>query len=556
MKKSLILGLVMVFGIGTSLYGADDLSDKNTKKVIKIAPSSPKFTDKERQTELAARRARVADKMKDNSMLVLFSADKKLYTNDVDYVYRQENNHYYVSALKLNGSTVVIWKKDGKVGEAVFLPKRNPVAETWNGRMYSKEDARRLSGIKTIIDSDETKAFLDSLKAKKVFKSKDGEFTTFVPESVYLLQGNQKEFRKANEYADSLSNVKVVNSIPIFAQLRLIKSPYEVKLMQHAVDITNEAHMRSMGMIQRANWEYEVQAEVEYTFRRRNADFWGYPSIVGCGPNATTLHYIESQGKIIKGDLMLMDVGAEYDHYTADITRTFPANGKFTKEQAEIYQIVYDAQEAAAKAIKPGATFRDASNAANKVIREGLLKLGLITDINSNQYRIWYMHGWGHWLGMNVHDVGNYRIPFKKGMIMTNEPGIYFREEALKYLKDTPENIEFIKKVKPVFEKYKNIGIRIEDVMLVTDDGVEWMSKDLPRSIKDVEAFMTKASKEMVKYAVRRNKVNPVLDTYTVNTPFKFDYQAIISGALKTKQGETLRVGWQDKHTYHDAHAH
>ena len=193
---------------------------------------------------------------------------------------------------------------------------------------------------------------------------------------------------------------------------------------------------------------------------------------------------------------MLMDVGAEYDHYTADVTRTFPANGKFTKEQAEIYQIVYDAQEAAAKTIKPGATFNQPGSAAAETIKQGLAKLGLITAPNAkyelsfngksyevDQYRLWYMHGWGHWLGMNVHDVGDYGAAMQEGMIFTNEPGIYIREDALSYIPDTPANKAFLAKIRPAFEKYKNIGVRIEDDMLVTKTGVEWMTKALPRSI-------------------------------------------------------------------------
>ena len=195
--------------------------------------------------------------------------------------------------------------------------------------------------------------------------------------------------------------------------------------MQHAIDITTEAQLRSMAMVGRADWEYEVHAEVEYTFRRRNADFWGYPSIVGCGSNATTLHYVESQSPVKKGELLLMDVGAEYEHYTADVTRTYPVNGKFTKEQAEIYQIVYDAQEAVAKATKPGVTFGQLSQIARTTINEGLFKLGLVTDKNTPQAGIWSFHGLGHWLGMNVHDVGNYQAPLKAGMVFTNEPGIY-----------------------------------------------------------------------------------------------------------------------------------
>jgi len=311
----------------------------------------------------------------------------------------------------------------------------------------------------------------------------------------------------------------VRNAMPIFAKLRLEKSSYEIKLMQHAVDITSEAMMRSMGMIGRANWEYEVQAEVEYTFRRRNADFWGYPSIIGCGPNATTLHYIESQGKVKKGELILMDVGAEYDHYTADITRTFLVNGKFTKEQAEIYQIVYDAQEAAAAQLKPGVTIGLASAAARKVIVDGLFKLGLITDKKSNQYRFWYMHGWGHWIGMNVHDVGNYGSSLKEGMITSNEPGIYIRADALDYIRDTPENREFLAKVRPAFEKYKNIGVRIEDDMLITATGVKWMSKHLPRSITDIEDFMVRASREMTRNALLVKQDRP---TYAVRSKYPF----------------------------------
>ena len=212
-----------------------------------------------------------------------------------------------------------------------------------------------------------------------------------------------------------------------------------------------------------------------------------------------TLHYVESQGRVQSGDLMLMDVGAEYGHYTADVTRTFPVNGKFSTEQAAIYKIVYEAQEAAAAQLKPGARIADASRAATAVIKDGLFKLGLITDKNSNQHRIWYMHGWGHWLGMNVHDVGNYNVKLAKGMMMTNEPGIYFRADALEYLPDTAEWNEFRAKVGPVLEKYKTIGVRIEDDMLITDSGVEWMTKDLPREINEVERFMKQASREMKK---------------------------------------------------------
>ncbi len=512
MKKNIFKVGVLTFLVMTIplVSKAGDLTNKPSNPVIRVTPPAPKFSIEERHEELAARRRRVADKMTDNSMLILLSAESKLYANDVDYHYRQENNLYYLTALKQNGVSLVIAKIGGKVTELLFLPNRNPRFETWNGKMYSEQDAIDLSGIKTLVDAGEFTALIDSLKKKSQFVSqKSAVKLSLTPSRIYVLNGNKREFYKENELAEQLESqvdenggkLTIVNAMPLFATLRLVKSPYEIKLMRHAIDITTEAFGRSMGMIGRANWEYEVQAEVEYTFRRRNADFWGYPSIVGCGPNATTLHYVESQGKVNHGDLMLMDVGAEYDHYTADITRTFPVSGKFTKEQAAIYQIVFDAQEAAARELRPGSSIGAAAEAARMVIVEGLFKLGLITDINSNQYRLWYMHGWGHWIGMNVHDVGNYGTSLKEGMMMSNEPGIYIRADALDFLPDTDQNREFLAKVRPAFEKYKNIGVRIEDDMLITANGVEWMSRHLPRSIADVEGFMEAASKEMKYYA-------------------------------------------------------
>ena len=193
---------------------------------------------------------------------------------------------------------------------------------------------------------------------------------------------------------------------------------------------------------------------------------------------------------------MLMDVGAEYHHYTADVTRTFPVNGKFSPAQAEIYQIVYDAQEAGAEAARPGALVSDVNRAATEVIKDGLLKLGLITDRNSNQYRTWFMHSTSHWLGMNVHDVGNYGARLEPGMIFTNEPGIYVRPDALENLPKTAESRKFIAAVRPAFEKYKSIGDRIEDDMLITPDGVKWMTEALPRKIADIEAFIARARSE------------------------------------------------------------
>jgi Xaa-Pro aminopeptidase len=545
MKNKFPALMLCLFFVSSTIFA--EAFDKTAPKVIRVAPPAPKFTDVERQSELARRRAEVFKQMKPNSIFILRSAEPRNYAGDVDFMYRQENNLYYLTNLKQNGATLVLIKNGNENKEFLFLPKRNPQFETWNGKMYSNEDATRVSGLKTIIDAAETETFLQSVKNKSAFTSKDGIIVPVQFETAYFLlpfmdadMEGLAEFRREQEFSKSLTGYKIENARLIVDDLRLYKSPYEIKLMQHAIDITTEAQMRSMGMVGKAKFEYEVQAEVEYTFRRRNADYWGYPSIVGCGPNATTLHYVESQGAVKSGDLMLMDVGAEYDHYTADVTRTYPVNGKFTKEQAEIYQIVYDAQEAVAKIAKPGVTFQQLSNTATEAIKDGLFKLGLITDKNSQQHRIWYMHGFGHWLGMNVHDVGSYSKPMKEGIIFTNEPGIYIREDALEYLPKTAEYAAFIEKVRPAFEKYKNIGVRIEDDLLVTPTGVEWMTKNLPRKISDIEAFMASASKEMA-FNQSPKTANPQLAVLNLDANIFLNADYVSNTILS---GKTIRRGW------------
>jgi len=562
-------------------------------KAIRLTPPAPKFSDTERQTELAARRAKVFAEMKDNSVLILMSATPKVYTNDVDFLYRQENNLYYLTNLKQQNATLVLSKSGGATQEFLFIPKRNPLRETWEGRMYSTEEVSSISGIRNIVEASEYENFFNLLKNKQAFRSKTGSFSyTPSAENLYLLiperdfeAQDTREYQREWDLAQSLSkvstdektralkyektgNYQIISANPIFDKLRSIKSPYEIRIMQHAIDISTEAHMRAMATVKQVKWEYETQAEIEYVFKRRNADYWGYPSIVGCGPNATTLHYVESQGEVKPGNLFLIDVGAEYDHITADITRTFPVNGKFSKEQAEIYQIVYDAQESAAKTMKPGGRFADPNVASRKTVEEGLVKLGLITavgafipgteqqlpdgkggtrTVGTPQSFLWYMHGLGHWLGMNVHDVGGGgNTIFQPGMIMTNEPGIYIREDALNYFDLSKPNVkEFVEQIRPAFEKYKTIGVRIEDDMLITENGVEWMSKALPRRMDEIEYFMAKASNSIKIGALKQN-VNPTLAVYdsSANLLQTASTDANIFDLNHSFNGKTVRYGW------------
>lgn len=504
MKKVVIWVIIIAFvlsGLTAAIFA--NSGDPTKSPAIRLTPPAPKFTDAERQAEFARRRAAVAAKMSDNSMLILMSATPKIYSNSVDYMFRQENNLVYLTGLKQKNAMFVMAKNGATVKEFIFLPQRNPITETWDGMMYSEADAKLISGINQILLLPERTAFRAAMKAGETFvRSNDENFKIAAPEKIYMLLPNgpndangRREFAQEAAVSSEYFSGTIENARPIFNELRQIKSPYELKLLQHAVDISTEAHMRSQAMAHTAKWEYEVQAEVEYTFRRRNADYWGYPSIVGCGPNATTLHYQIPASSVRMGDLLLMDVGAEYDHYTADITRTFPVNGKFTKEQREIYQIVYDAQEAVAKATKPGIQFGLLDQIARNTVEDGLLRLGLITEKGSDQSRIWFMHGLGHWLGMNVHDVSIPGAALAPGMVFTNEPGVYIRLDALDNLPKDAETQAFIAKIRPAFERYKGIGVRIEDDMLVTASGVEWMSKDLPRTADAIEAFLAKARK-------------------------------------------------------------
>ncbi len=515
---TLVVVSLSVFAFPMVRAGAKAESDP--APAIRITPPAPAFDDAKRLDELAARRKHVADAIGAKAMLVLFSTEPRVYTNDVDFPFRQENDLYYLTNLNQKGSTLVLSPGNTLTPEILFLPRRSPARELWNGRMYSPREAAELSGIKEIWESSEFDGFMKAVRSHEAFRPRpenvfisstqvgtsgfDSLFTAAAENhaSLYLLNfianGESREYRQEQRFAAAWpkeAGFTIQNVESIFAQMRLRKSPMELEIMQHAIDISIEAHERAQAFASQAKWEYEVDAQVAYTFKLRNADNWGYPDIVGCGPNATTLHYEESQGPVKTGQLMLMDVGAEYGHYSADVTRTFPVNGKFSKEQAEIYQIVYDAQEAAAKAIHPGATLSQVHNAALAVIKDGLLRLGLITDVNSQQYRTWFMHGTSHWLGMNVHDVGG-GASFEPGMVFTNEPGIYIRPDALDNLPKTSETEKFIAAVRPAFEKYRGIGVRIEDDMQVTPEGCKWMTGALPRSIADIEAFIARARRE------------------------------------------------------------
>ena len=521
LASALSISCILNSGVTSRATAAND---RKLPALIKVTPQAPAFLETERLNELLQRRARVAQAVGNKSFLILFSGEPRVYANDVDYPFRQENNLFYLTNLKQAGATLVLLPGNTQFPEILFLPKRSPLAETWTGHMYSAQEAKQISGVKEIWNATELDPFLKSIRNRQPYRPKvENILLSDLPASFEFKNGHgfeplfaaaaddaagvfmlvpraqdSSEYRReqqfSSDWAKVASGYAVKNAWRIFNEMRLSKSPMELRLLQHAIDISTEAHERSWLAAASAKWEYEIDAEVAYTFKLRNADNWGYPDIVGCGPNATTLHYIESQSAVKPGDLLLMDVGAEYQHYSADITRTIPVTGRFSPAQAEVYQIVYDAQEAVAKAARPGATLSDVNRAGTEVLKQGLLKLGLITNVESNQYRVWFMHSTSHWLGMNVHDVGG-PAKFVPGAVFTNEPGIYVRPDALENKPGNWKDEEwerFKAAVRPAFEKYKGIGVRIEDDLVITADGVEWMSKALPRKLSEVEEFIAK----------------------------------------------------------------
>jgi len=500
--------------------------------VWKVAPPPPVSWQRDRVTDLSARRKAVMDQIGERGVLILYAAEPRNYANDVDWPFRQENDFFYLTGLTQAGATLVLAPGAGKIREMVFLPKADPAQETWTGHMISPAEAREISGIPEVFDAAQLNSFLTALipRARAVLSGPGGqsagegrrggdalqpsggaiwsaefqkpiEFAGKQELQLYLIlpaRPNAVEYRRERELAGKIAatgaGVAIKDVTPVFSALRRVKSQREIDILRHAVDITAEAFERAYALAVPGAWEYEMQAQFEFTFLRRNAH-WGYPCIVGSGVNATTLHYETNKNQMHDGDLLLMDDAAEFDQYSVDVTRTIPVSGKFTKEQAEIYRLVWDAQQAGFQAALPGRVASGAKDgiqgAANEVFKQGLFKLGLITDASSDQeMKVWSIHGISHGIGLNVHDPGGAEL--QPGMVVTVEPGLYFRPDALDNLPKTPENEKFIAAVKPVFEKYKGIGVRIEDDVLITTGAPKVISAGIPSKLEEVEASVAR----------------------------------------------------------------
>jgi Xaa-Pro aminopeptidase len=482
--------------------------------VWKVAPPPPASWQNGRVADLAAHRKAVMDRIGDRGVLILYAAEPRNYAGDVDWPYRQENDFFYLTGLTQPGATLVLAPGAGKIREMVFLPHADPARESWTGHMLTPAEAREISGIAAVYETAQWGGFLNALmpRARAALATTDPpadapnwaeefakpiEYATDRELKLYLIlpaRPSAVDYRREQEFAGKIASVgtgiTILDATSVFSDLRRVKSRRELDMLKQAVEITAEGFQRAYAIAAPGTPEYEIQAQFEFTFLRRNGH-WGYPCIIGSGTNATTLHYESNKDTMKSGDLLLMDSASEFDGYSADVTRTIPVNGKYTRVQAEIYRLVWEAQRAGLQMAKPGHTPASIQTAANEVFQAGLYKLGLITDPKSYaQMRVWFNHGVGHGIGLNVHDPGGKEL--EPGMVVTVEPGLYFRPGALDNLPKTPEMAKFAEAVRPVFEKYKGIGVRIEDDVEITDGEPVVLSGGIPSKLEDVEAEMAK----------------------------------------------------------------
>ncbi|MDO6426796.1 Xaa-Pro aminopeptidase [Thalassotalea sp. 1_MG-2023] len=437
-------------------------------------------------SEFKARRALFAEQLPDNSITLVFAGQEVTRSNDTEYLFCQDKSFFYLTGFPEPDAVLMIEKVNGSVSSTLFCLAKDPFAEVWHGKRIGCEVAKEQFGFDTAYSLDDIDSVVEDALANKHSLCYCQGHNPQHDDQVYTWLAQVKaKVRQGISAPNSL-----VNCQPIIEELRLIKSDAELDVMRKVSIISGGAHLRAMEKTQVGMFEYQIEAELLHEFARNGARFAAYNSIVAGGNNANTLHYTDNSGMLKDGDLLLIDAGGELAGYAADITRTFPINGKFTPEQRTLYQLVLDAQMAAINAIKPGANLGQLNDICQHILTEGLLNLGilkgdlsqLIADKACKQY---FIHGLGHWLGLDVHDVGDYQMKdkrqtrsFQPGMVMTIEPGLY--------IPAGDQNVD---------QKWRGLGIRIEDNIVVTEQGFENLSEQVPKSVDDIERTMQNAKR-------------------------------------------------------------
>ena len=429
-------------------------------------------------TEFARRRKQLMRMMGQDAIAILPTAPERLRNRDVEYPYRCDSDFYYLTGFAEPEAVAVLVPGRPQGEYILFCRERDPLMETWNGRRAGTEGAVERFGADDafpITDIDDIlPGLLESRERVFYTMGASAEFDTRVINWVREIRNRARSGVHAPDEFVALDH--------LVHDMRLYKSRSEIKQMRTAAQVAAAAHQRAMRACRPGMMEYEIEAEFLHEFRRHGCEP-AYGSIVGGGDNGCILHYRENDAELCDGDLLLIDAGAEYQYYASDITRTFPVNGRFSEPQRLLYELVLDAQRAAIAEVLPGNHWNAPHDAAVKVLTKGLVKLGLLKGrpaqlIKDGAYRRFYMHRTGHWLGMDVHDVGDYKVGeewrvLEPGMVLTVEPGLYIPKGS-----------------KGVAKKWQGIGIRIEDDVLVTRDGHDVLSRAAPKTVEEIEALM------------------------------------------------------------------
>jgi len=429
--------------------------------------------------EFTQRRQQLMEQIGNGNIAIIASATVRTRNRDVDYPFRQDSDFYYLTGFN-EAKALAVFIPGREQGEYIlFCQEFDEKKALWEGAHAGLDGATTDYGADDSFPIDDLSDILPGLleNKNKVFypMGRDSDLDHHLMEWITHIRSQTRSGINAPGELVSLEHT--------LHEMRLIKSPEEIKLMQKAIEVSAKAHIRAMQSCRAGRYEYQIEGEMIHEFIDNGLRAVAYPSIVAGGDNACVLHYTENSAVLNDGDLLLIDAGAECDHYAADITRTFPVNGTFSVEQKLLYQLVLDAQMAAMQEIKPDAPWNKAHEASVEVLTKGLVELGMLkgdldTLIEEEAYKVFYMHRIGHWLGMDVHDVGDYKINgewriLEPGMVLTIEPGLYIPEDC-----DT------------VDEKFRGIGIRIEDDVLVTENGYQVLSHAIPKTIAEIEAIM------------------------------------------------------------------
>ncbi|GAB2702285.1 Xaa-Pro aminopeptidase [Aliiglaciecola sp. 3_MG-2023] len=430
--------------------------------------------------ECTKRRQILRDKMRPNSIAVIPAANLLTRSNDTEFPFRQDSDFHYLSAFPEPDGYLVISNSPlmGDVFSALFCLPKDELAEIWQGRRIGVEAAPEDYAVDIAHPIDDIDvglvSYINGHENLYFARGHHGPSDVLIDDVLSKLRNAPKQSKIAPSCEFDIRT--------LLHEMRLFKSDFELSIMAQAANISADAHVAAMKFSEVGKNEFHLEATIHHHFAMQGAKSPAYSTIVGSGENACILHYTENNCELQDNTLVLIDAGAELQGYAADITRTFPVNGRFTEPQKALYQLVLDAQLASFALFKPGSTFKAASDKAIEVLTAGLIELGLLSgeledNIEQQHYRQFFMHGLGHWLGLDVHDVGNYKVAgadreFEPGMVLTVEPGLYVSATA------------------EVDPKWKGIGIRIEDNIVITEGGYRVLTDRVPKTIADIESLM------------------------------------------------------------------